>query len=71
MPSNLLAGVQLAMTQPIRIDDVVIVESEWDHRGNHLHSKFWNAKVASVTVADAKGHMMEVRRIMSADQGGG
>ena len=30
VPSNLLAGVQLAMTQPIRIDDVVIVESEWD-----------------------------------------
>jgi small-conductance mechanosensitive channel len=27
--SNLLAGVQLAMTQPIRIDDAVIVEGEW------------------------------------------
>jgi small-conductance mechanosensitive channel len=27
--SNLLAGVQLAITQPIRIDDVVIVENEW------------------------------------------
>jgi small-conductance mechanosensitive channel len=27
--TNLLAGVQLAMTQPIRIDDVVIVEGEW------------------------------------------
>jgi len=27
--SNLFAGVQLAMTQPIRIDDVVIVENEW------------------------------------------
>jgi small-conductance mechanosensitive channel len=27
--SNLFAGVQLAMTQPIRIDDVVIVEGEW------------------------------------------
>jgi small-conductance mechanosensitive channel len=27
--SNLLAGVQLAMTQPIRIADVVIVEGEW------------------------------------------
>ncbi len=27
--SNLLAGVQLAVTQPIRIDDVVIVENEW------------------------------------------
>lgn len=26
---NLIAGVQLAITQPIRIDDVVIVEGEW------------------------------------------
>lgn len=27
--ANLLAGFQLAFTQPIRIDDVVIVEEEW------------------------------------------
>src|SRR5450631_3841488 len=27
--SNLFAGVQLAMTQPIRIDDQVVVENEW------------------------------------------
>jgi len=27
VPSNLLAGVQLTMPQPIRIDDVVIVET--------------------------------------------
>jgi small-conductance mechanosensitive channel len=27
--SNLLAGVQIALTQPIRIDDAVIVEGEW------------------------------------------
>ncbi len=27
--ANLLAGFQLAFTQPIRIDDVVIVEGEW------------------------------------------
>ncbi len=27
--SNLLAGFQIAFTQPIRIDDVVIVENEW------------------------------------------
>lgn len=26
---NLIAGLQLAVTQPIRIDDVVIVEGEW------------------------------------------
>ena len=27
--TNLLAGIQLALTQPIRIDDVVIIEGEW------------------------------------------
>ncbi len=27
--SNLIAGIQLAVTQPIRIDDAVIVEGEW------------------------------------------
>jgi small-conductance mechanosensitive channel len=27
--SNLIAGLQIAFTQPIRIDDVVIVENEW------------------------------------------
>jgi small-conductance mechanosensitive channel len=27
--SNLIAGVQLAMTQPIRLEDSVIVENEW------------------------------------------
>jgi small-conductance mechanosensitive channel len=27
--ANLLAGLQIALTQPIRIDDVVIVENEW------------------------------------------
>lgn len=27
--SNLLAGIQIAMTDPLRIDDVVVVEGEW------------------------------------------
>ena len=27
--SNMLAGIQIALTQPIRIDDVVVVEGEW------------------------------------------
>jgi len=27
--SNLLAGIQIAITEPIRIDDVVIVEGQW------------------------------------------
>src|SRR5712692_11643800 len=27
--TNLIAGVQIALTEPMRIDDVVIVEGEW------------------------------------------
>jgi small-conductance mechanosensitive channel len=27
--ATLLAGFQIALTQPIRVDDVVIVENEW------------------------------------------
>lgn len=27
--SNLLAGIQIALTDPVRLDDVVIVENEW------------------------------------------
>lgn len=27
--SNLIAGIQIALTQPIRIDDAVVVEGEW------------------------------------------
>jgi small-conductance mechanosensitive channel len=29
MLANLLAGIQIAITQPIRLDDVVVVENEW------------------------------------------
>ncbi len=29
MLGNLLAGIQIAITQPIRLDDVVVVENEW------------------------------------------
>lgn len=36
---NLIAGVQLALTSPIRIDDVVIVEGEWG-RIEEIHSTF-------------------------------
>ena len=28
--ATLLAGLQIAITQPIRVDDVVVVENEWE-----------------------------------------
>ena len=36
---NLVAGVQLALTQPIRIDDVVIVEKQYGHI-EEIHSTY-------------------------------
>ena len=30
---NLIAGVQIALTQPIKIGDVVVIEGEWGHIG--------------------------------------
>ena len=44
--SNLLAGVQLAVTQPIRIDDAVIVENEWgwveEIRATYVVLRLWD-----------------------------
>lgn len=44
--ANLVAGVQLALTQPIRIDDVVIVEGEWgwieEIRSTFVVVKIWD-----------------------------
>lgn len=44
--SNLLAGLQIAITQPIRIDDVVIVENEWgwieEITGTYVVVRIWD-----------------------------
>ncbi len=46
--TNLLAGVQLALTQPIRIDDVVIVEGEWGRieeiRSTYVVVRIWDLR---------------------------
>jgi small-conductance mechanosensitive channel len=46
--SNLIAGVQLAFTQPIRIDDVVIVEGEWgwieEIRTTYVVVRIWDLR---------------------------
>lgn len=45
---NLLAGVQIALAQPIRIDDVLIVEGEWGRveeiRGTYVVLKIWDER---------------------------
>lgn len=44
--SNLLAGIQIALTEPIRLDDVVIVEGQWgkveEITAAYVVIKIWN-----------------------------
>jgi small-conductance mechanosensitive channel len=46
--SNLLAGIQIALTQPIRLDDVVIVENEWgwieEITGAYVVVRIWDQR---------------------------
>jgi len=46
--SNLIAGVQVALTEPIRIDDVVIVEGEWgkieEIQGSYVVVRIWDLR---------------------------
>lgn len=45
---NLLAGIQLALTQPIRLDDVVIVQNEWGQveeiTGTYVVVRLWDQR---------------------------
>jgi len=45
---NLLAGMQLAISQPIRLDDVVIVENEWGQieeiTGTYVVVRIWDQR---------------------------
>jgi small-conductance mechanosensitive channel len=46
--SNLIAGLQIAMTQPIRLDDVVIIEGEWGRieeiTGTYVVVRIWDER---------------------------
>ncbi|MGE5648814.1 MAG: mechanosensitive ion channel family protein [Bacillota bacterium] len=45
---NLLAGMQIALTQPIRLDDVVIVQNEWGQveeiTGTYVVVRLWDRR---------------------------
>lgn len=45
---NLIAGLQIAITQPIRLDDVVIVEGEWGRieeiTGTYVVVRIWDSR---------------------------
>jgi small-conductance mechanosensitive channel len=49
--SNLFAGIQIAMAQPIRLDDVVIVEGEW-------------GRVEEITLTYVTIHIWDDRRLI-------
>jgi small-conductance mechanosensitive channel len=46
--SNLIAGLQIALAQPIRLDDVLIVEGEWGRveeiTGSYVVLKLWDER---------------------------
>ena len=46
--SNLIAGLQIALAQPIRLDDVLIVEGEWGRveeiTGTYVVLKLWDER---------------------------
>lgn len=46
--SNMIAGLQIALTQPIRLDDVLIVEGEWGRveeiTGTYVVLKIWDER---------------------------
>ena len=52
---NLIAGIQMAFTEPIRIDDVVIVEGEWGRieeiRLTYVVVKIWDERRLIVPVS--------------------
>ena len=45
---NLIAGLQLALTQPLRLDDVVVIEGEWGRieqiRANYIVVNIWDER---------------------------
>jgi small-conductance mechanosensitive channel len=45
---NLLAGMQIALTQPIRLDDVVIIQNEWGQveeiTGTYVVIRIWDQR---------------------------
>ena len=49
--ANLMAGIQLALTQPIRIDDVVVIEGEW-------------GKIEEITLTYIVVHIWDHRRLV-------
>ncbi|MDE3137118.1 MAG: mechanosensitive ion channel [Acidobacteriota bacterium] len=68
---NLLAGVQVALTEPIRIDDVVIVEGEWGRieeiRTSYVVVRIWDLRRLVVPISYFIQHPFQNWTRTSAD----
>jgi small-conductance mechanosensitive channel len=68
---NLLAGIQVALTEPIRIDDVVIVEGEWGRieeiRTSYVVVRIWDLRRLVVPISYFIQHPFQNWTRTSAD----
>jgi small-conductance mechanosensitive channel len=69
--ANLIAGVQLVLTEPIRIDDVVIVEGEWGRieeiRTTYVVVRIWDLRRLVVPISYFIEHPFQNWTRTSAD----
>jgi small-conductance mechanosensitive channel len=69
---NLIAGLQLALAQPIRIDDVVVIEGEWGRieqiRGSYVVVHIWDDRRLIVPLQWFIEHPFQNWTVTSAQQ---
>lgn len=69
--SNILAGLQIAITQPIRIDDVLIVEGEWGRveeiKATFVVVRIWDSRALVVPLTYFVEHPVENWTLTGAD----
>lgn len=69
--ANLIAGIQLALTQPIRLDDVVVIEGEWgrieDIRTSFVVVRIWDQRRLVVPLSYFIEHPVENWTRISAE----
>lgn len=61
--ANLIAGLQIALTQPIRIDDVVVIEGEWGRieeiTSSYVVVRIWDSRRLIVPLSYIVGNNIE------------
>ncbi len=69
--SNILAGLQIAITQPIRIDDVLIVEGEWGRveeiKATFVVLRIWDSRALVIPLSYFVEHPVENWTLTGAD----